>query len=857
MKKLKLLSVVLAMLMVMSFAFTACTPDDKPAKKTYTYKTYTTVSPSNWNELTYEDNNDTQIMSYIGSALFEYDFKFDANGEIVPGDFDVEYSFATALEDVSDEYNHAAGSGYAWKITIRDDGKWDDGTLIKASDFEYTMQAQLDPEFKNHRADSFYNGATVIVNAENYVFQGTTKFVGAHTRYEEWEVAKASPAVKFSATSNECYVNNWFLNNYGSQYYDRGGEGTGWSWIYAGLGIVADPLAVSKLDGKTWAEIEADAELKATWDAIIGWWQTDPNEELHFFGTDYTYPAVDWKDVGFKSNDEDNTITLVLAKPLQLLKKDGSLSYKAAYNMSSLPLVHRAKYEDSVQEPVEGSSLKTSKYNSSLATTASWGPYMLTEFQAGKMYKLEKNPHWYGWNMEKYDGLYQTTHIVCETVAEYETNFMNFLKGNLTGIGIDVSKADEYKNSDRAYFTPDDFVSSLQLQSSYTGLKNRESDGVNKTILAQADFRKALSLGINRDKYTKATTTSSLAGFGLFNSMHYYDVENGKAYRESDAAKKVLCEVYGVDYTQYPDLDAAVDSITGYDLVQAKALVNSAVVASIEAGDLKGTVTKDADGAIQSVTVTDKVVLTYGTSEENEVTQRNYSELSAMYDELMKGTYLEGKFELEFNASFGTKWADDFKDGAYDICAGGWTGAAWDPGYLLMAYLDAEKYAYSAEWDTTKETMTFTIKGVKGLGEQKTVLDDNDVAQPVVDGLGVAVEATEVTNNADDSFTATYDLMTWWDLLNGDWQSGALDEQFRLDLIAALEKVVLEKFYSVPISYSFGASLISYQVDYITYEYNTFMGYGGMKYMTYNYDDAAWAEWVASHTVGGEIDYKS
>ena len=31
----------------------------------YTYNDYTTVSPSNWNELTYQDNNDTQIMNYI------------------------------------------------------------------------------------------------------------------------------------------------------------------------------------------------------------------------------------------------------------------------------------------------------------------------------------------------------------------------------------------------------------------------------------------------------------------------------------------------------------------------------------------------------------------------------------------------------------------------------------------------------------------------------------------------------------------------------------------------------------------------------------------------------------------------
>ncbi|MBR7185020.1 MAG: hypothetical protein IKD37_05355, partial [Clostridia bacterium] len=41
------------------------------------YNTTTSVMPSNWNEFTYADNNDTQIMSYIGSSFFEYDYKFE------------------------------------------------------------------------------------------------------------------------------------------------------------------------------------------------------------------------------------------------------------------------------------------------------------------------------------------------------------------------------------------------------------------------------------------------------------------------------------------------------------------------------------------------------------------------------------------------------------------------------------------------------------------------------------------------------------------------------------------------------------------------------------------------------------
>lgn len=810
-KKIKAL-LALTTCIVMSSGFVVGCDDGDDGNKTYTYKTYTSISPSNWNELTYQDNNDTQIMSYLGSPLFEFDFKFDANGEIIPGDFEVEYSFATSLKDVSANYEQEAGSGMAWEIKIRNDGKWNDGTAIKAGDFVYTMKEQLNPLFMNYRADSFYNGATVIKNAEAYVKQGSQEFRGAHSGYATWDEAKVDSKVTFDIVSNNTYFGSWAKGSY-ADYYDAAGEGTGWAWLVCGLGAATTPDAVFALQGKTWAEIEADPALKAAWDATIAMWQTEPNEELHFFGYDYTWPTMAWDEVGFYAPD-DTTIVLELEQPLQLLNEDGSLSYKAAYNMASLPLVKESLYEANKVAPVEGATLWTSKYNSSVDTTASWGPYMLTEFQAGKNYKLEKNPNWYGWNMEKYEGQYQTTAIVCETIAEYNTAFMKFLAGDLNGIGIDVSVATDYKNSNQAYYTPDDYVGSLQLQSSKAALKNRETAGVNKTILSYPEFRKALSLGMDRTAYAKATTTSSLAGYGLFNSMHYYDVANGKAYRESDAAKKVLCDVYGVDVSEYANLDAAVNSITGYDIDQARALVDAAYDKAVAAGDLK-------EG--------DKVVLTYGAFTDNETVRRYFDNLTAQWTELMKGTKLEGKFELAFDASFGTKWADDFRAGAYDICQGGWTGAAWDPGYFLLAYLSPD-YMYSAAWDTSAEMLEFTMKGVNAEGEP--------------------------TNVATDTFTAEMSLIDWYDALNGVWQSGALNEEFRLELIAALEKAVLTQYYSVPVTYSFGASLISYQADYITYEYNTFMAYGGIQYMTYNYDDAAWAEYVAKNAVNGELNYK-
>ena len=817
--KKKIIIGAIALVLVVAIALLVILPGGTDYTKymagTYTYRTYTALSPSNWNELTYQDNNDTQIMSYIGSSFYSYDFATDDHGNIIPGEFVMKYEAATKLEDSTAKYAEAWGlnpnaKGYAYTITLREDLKWDDGTPIKAEDFVYTMKEQLNPLFMNYRADSFYNGATIIANAQNYLKQGSKRMEPATLSYSVYSAdiddklvftlaaptgeageCAMRPLMGFPASYDAAKCAAYLITNY-----------------LSGSAFTAE--AAAAMEGKTLAEIKADETLKAAWEALIGWWQTEPNEELHFFLAEYTFPVVDFKDVGIFVGDTEYEIVLVLEKALPLLKDDGSLSYQAAYNMASLPLVKKDLYEACKVAPAEGSTLWTSTYNSSKDTTASWGPYKLTDFQGGKQYVLDRNEYWYGYNVLANQGLYQTDRIVCDTIKEWSSAWTKFLAGEIDGIGIDVTIADEYKHSDRAYFTPDDFVGSMQLQSNADALKSRQEAGKNKALLTYTDFRKALSLAVNRADFCSKTTTSSLQGFGLYNTMHYYDVENGGVFRNSDEAKKVLCEIYAVDYTKYESLDAAVDAITGYNLEEARKLVTKAYNEALAAGDIN-------EG--------DVFTLTMGSGAINETVNRRFKYIADAWTELFKGTPLEGKFEYEIK-DFSDAWANDFRAGAYDVCMGGWTGAAWDPGYFLLAYLSPD-YMYSQAWDTSAQLLTFTMKGV---GE----------------------------NGAD--ITETMSLMDWYDCLNGnagakyDWSANALEQSQRLQLIAALEKEVLAMYYTVPIYNNFSASLLSYKIDYVTYEYNTFMSYGGMKYMKYNYTDGEWAKLVDDQK--GQLNYK-
>ncbi len=801
----KILALVMALCMLCSIALAEA---NSAQEGVYTYNDYLTLSPSNWNELTYRDNNDTEIMSYIGSSFFTYDFKFDEYGEIVPGEFEVEYLAATAVEDVTAKYAEAwnlpaDGVGYAWKITLRDDLQWENGDPIKAEDFVYTMSEQLNPLFQNYRADSFYVGSTIIANASAYYKQGQSVVEdnSATGKYTVADLVKGEDGVytqpdggkiSFALTTGLDWCSGYTVTDY-SAYMDAD--------AFAALQALADA------DGNVAVTDETIALVTKLIDTD-NWGHEPPENVPYYMVYDYSYAEMDFSQVGLFVGDNELELVLVLEKAFPLLKEDGSLSYRAAYDFASLPLVHKATYEACKIAPTEGVELWTSNYNSSVETTMSWGPYKLESFQSGTQFVLVKNDKWFGYNMPENEGLYQTDRKVVNIVKDWNSAWLMFQAGEVDGIGIDVSIAEDYKGSERAYFTPSDFVSSMQLQSNVEQLKARESEGINKSILAYTDFRQALSLGINRTDFTVQCTTSSKPGFGLFNSMHYYDPANGGVFRNTDEARQVLCDIYGVDATQYASLEDAVDAITGYNLELARELVTKAYNEALAAGDIKET---------------DIVKLTFGTGSITESVTRQMNFIADSWKKMVETTPLEGRLEVEIQ-DFASAWANDFRAGKYDVCMGGWTGAAWDPGYFLLAYLDPG-YMYSKAWDTENTQMTFTMKGVAE--------DGGDI-------------------------TETMGLLDWYACLNGtgayDWSSNALAQSQRLQLIAALEKEVLKVYYTVPLANSFSASMLSYKVDYVTYEYNTFMAYGGFKYMTYNYDDAQWAAAVAEQN--GQLNYK-
>lgn len=823
MKQKKLLMLIAMVLVVVLCAsvLTACKKDKgngdgnvtKPGTgwedpKMYTMREYTAQMPSQWCTILSSDNVNNTMESYFTSAFYEFNYKFDANGKIVPGAYTVEYSAATKLEDVTKKYAGKYGlaadaeKGQAFAMTLRNDLKWDDGTPIKAADFVYTMMQQLSPKYLFATASNYYSGNYVIHNAQNYVKQGQKVWfdngnmnlaysdlaLGADGKYtlkgNECTIALKKPLVWLQGNTLDSYVTN------APQYFDTA--------AYASL------LALADANGDVAVTAESLALLTTVITAKAALGETKENTVGYMY-VNYEYPAMDFSEVGYFVGDNEYELVMVIDGTLNPLDAEGNLTYEAGYYFSNWPLVKKdlwERCEDQSKTPYANSYCTTQE------KSASWGPYKLTNYQDQKTYTVSRNDKWFGYGLPQYANQYQTDAIVTEKIEEWDTAWLAFQKGNLDGIGMDVKIAADYRTSKRAYFTPETYTFDLNIQSNATS----KTDKRNNLLLNYADFRKAISLSLDRDDYCAKNNPSSQAALGLLNSMYYYDVENGKVYRDTIQAKEAILNAYGatknadgswkVGETTYTDIEDALDATTGYNLTLARQLVESAVAQAKKDG-------KYSDG--------DEIILTYGIETQSANTDRVKNWFQAAFDNMTKGTSIEGKVKIEYFMFSSATWSEQFADGEYDLCFGAWGNAPFNPAYLLCETQISDENRYAVKWDPT------TVE--------------------------VTVKATPDDKHKDGNYT--YNLAQWRLILQGkdgcpvNFKNFPMEDQ--LAALGAVETAILKEYYSIPVFSRYSASLMGYKVDYISYEYNTFMGYGGIRYMTFNYDDTAWAEFVASN----------
>ena len=788
----KTLSILLALVMVLGLA--VMKPASAAEEPEYTYHLSMAASPINWNPHAWEMNNESELMGFIEMPLVDVTIAEDGVN------FEWVFEGATDLEDVTATYadrekwltpdkdGNLPTEKLIYKISLNPDAKWADGTPINADTYIYSMQQMLDPAMKNYRANSYFEGDTAIKNAKLYYNNDKA----GQPIYE-----KANATVEAEKFYVDLTQDCTFFGGPAKDYYD--------SADYHSCFVDAEGVDVFEKWAKQEGWIEVTDEIKA--DLIfMGAAFGDPNEEdWKEWCSVITgeYATTPWEDVGLLKAD-DYTLIYVNETPVS--------AFYMKSMMTSNWIVYEPLYEAGKKQVED---LVTTDYGTSAETYMSAGPYKLATFEEDKQFILERNENWYGWTDGKHVGQYQPTRVVYDIIPEHATALMAFEKGDLDSVALTADDLINYKMSDYLLKTDQTYtfryIFATDLEK-LTALEQEANDGSNKKVLYYDDFRKAISLSMNRAQFCADCTTGYKPAYYLLNSLYYYDIENNteSQYRNTKAGRDAVLRLYGVEYGEgkaFADDVAAYDSVNGYDVEQARALFQKVYEQAIADGNYT---------AGQKVHIRCEAKANAIAAEDTR--QQEY--LNDYVAEATKGTGFEGLVDFEFLGNIANRY-DDVALGKIEMIRGAWGGAAFYPFSTIRVYCEPDymggttKIHESCGWDPTAETITIPLNGED---RTETIQNWAKAIQPAGEFGG-------------DEYADT-----------------------RLYILSYIETAVLGSYQCIPFGCECECTLFSKKIEYATEDYNIMYGYGGIRLMKFNYNDAEWAEFVASQN--GTIDYK-
>lgn len=753
----------------------------------------------NWNPHVWETSDDSYVLGYITTGLYDFVLNEDMTGyTIIP-----EAAAAMPVDVTADyvgQYGIVEGeSAKAWKIALNPLMTWNDGTKINAETYVYSMKQLLDPIALNRRADSFYSGDFEIVNAKNYLYSGKTIQEDNSTTelFTLADLVKGEDGVYTTADGRRVMIAvdaslSWlsgnslsaYVNSYGAQYF--------------GMDAWASLIKLKGEDGYIAVTDESIDLLEGVITAVAAWGETR-EEVVQYMLHDSIVPATPWDEVGIKALDE-YTILIVTASSVE------EPTFYLPYNLSSPWLVKQDLYEacqtwydaegNKVAAGAENATSITNTYCTDVATTASYGPYKLTYYELDKQITFERDNAWYGYSDGKHYGQFQTDKISCQVIEEHKTAVSAFLAGEIDGVGMDATDMEKYASSDRLVYTPQDYTTKISFN---TNKEKLEEIGRNAVILTIPEFREAFSLALDREKFCSENFASHEPGYGMLNYMYCYNPFTGELYRESEHAQKALVDLYGIEYGEgkdYADIEEAYNAITGYDPTKANELMKTAAQKALDEGLWDGE---------------SEIVLNFRQYASDEVYVKMFNFFDESIKKVCEGTAFEGKISLEMTED--PDYYTTMYSGNATIIFTTWGGAAMSPFTLMyQCYCDAA--------DGSGNQMEY------GFETDKIMVD-------------ITVEGTALTASLQD----------WAHWCNGDAVE-AIDSKLgkftdhtydvRCQVFATLEYTYLDSFVTVPIYYRNSASLLSRKVENASDTYLQLVGYGGIRFTTYNYTDAEW-----------------
>lgn len=759
---------------------------------TYTYNDVWAAQPNNWNPHAWEMSHESDFMDYT-VAPFTYS-TFDGNGG-----WYYAYDAATAVTDITatfadkEKYGVPADATekYVYEIKLRPEMKWDTGESITADDYVYSMKMMLDPKMKNYRSNSYTSGESEIANAALYFNNDKA----GKPVYKDVKDAEIPEGAKLYVTMVNPIV---FFGDTAKAYYENESHTAKFT--------VNDVNLFEKYSAEDYVEFNEE-EMKADLNAIAAAFG-DNNEEAYkeflVYDDGEVYPETPWEEVGLVKVD-DYTILYIVQRPLEPFYMHSALT--------SNWLVHKETYEANFTEI---NDLVATDYCTKLENTRSCGPYMVESFENDKQIVLVRNPYYWAYKDGQFNpenGMYRADKVVIDIVQDTGTHEGLFLSGKSDALGLNSDQIPKYRKSTQISFVDETYTLREIFATSLESLQSRDQEkGSGKRVaLSNKNFRKALSRSIDRAKFCDEATSGFKPAYFLLNRLYYYDMANdpNSVYRDSKYAKMAVLNLYEVEYTD-ETVDAEYAKITGRDLGEAKELFQKAYDELVEAG----LYTEGEEVPIE-------IMVTPSELSPQHIKQQEL--LNQFYNEGAAGTPFEGKIKVIYESGDKKRY-DNVATGKNMAIHGAWGGAAFYPFSTIRVYTNPtymgglNKIHESNGWNPSEEQLEMTIKRADG---------------------------TTVTESR------TFE--DWSNQINGDGEY-TKDATERLQVLAQLETGILNAYQCIPIGTYTAASLISYKVSNAMEDYHIMYGFGGFRYLNFNYNDAEWAEFVKENN--NQINYE-
>jgi oligopeptide transport system substrate-binding protein len=701
-------------------------------------------------------------------------------------------------------------AGKVWRITLRDDLEFEDGTKIDANTFEYSWKQLLDPKLLNARGSNLYAETDLpLVNGEVYFKQASLKtdakdypvyivneveytrvngLYGAVIGHPDWPLYYITAASDYSRIvkgEEHLFLEDWKDAKYGVDGFVLETEAGDAFKVDADGNLIA-PEAGWMLDG---VEIPTTGEAVGYAGALPAYMDSEGNEVAEYdedgLPKDGVQPANDpvaWSEVGFKVID-NLTIELTLTS--------GKTAWDLKYRLMSgiTGVVHPGKYEEGMND------VRTmTNYGTVDNPLVSYGPYTLDKWNDGQNFKfIRRDDYMYASN-------YRIKRITYQVIVDQADAILEYKEGRLDVVGV---SGDDYKTfSDSPYKKLSPSTTFFRFAFNIEG---SDAYALNP-ILVNPDFRRAFYFAIDRLEFATTVNDPSHPTQQFLGPLYLSTEYNSVSYRESVAGKAVSADLYPDTY--------------GFNPEEAKRLFDKAYDAAISAGDI-------AEGDLVSVEYK-----FYDVDRNHDVANWVKSTVEAIFNKDEAAPIFELKLAPVSDAALDQAW----DNGDFEMTFGGWTGLDKNaPSMLGQVYNTAFTYMLEKGFDTkdmevtvnlanTKAALVKWIAEVDAKGDAAT--DDDTAAKLEWEAVLDKFEGDVLTCTYNELFEYAYGEFYNVNDVNYEGKVDDFD-----NITAALETVLLDQMIAIPLFTRVSAVVYSSRVGFDFDAYHAWLGWGGIQYM--------------------------